>query len=219
MDYELQTIESSQNKEVLTQPAQKVIFPLNDDLLALVAHMKNRVVEIKGVGLAAPQINQPWQVVALHINQEAAAFRNDAKVLPVTILINPTYEPVKGTELKTDWEGCFSVENVTGKVPRYHQVFIKGQNEDGEQVAFEAEGFLARVYQHEIDHVHGMLIVDRLTEGTIHGHPKDMAKLRIQEMNPEQKAMMKTFIQEAIKNGKSKAYYESLLDLLEKDEA
>ena len=215
MSYELQTIESSKNKEVLTKKAKEVSFPLNQDMKALVAEMKKRVLAFGGVGLAAPQINQPWQVIAVYISDEAAALRKSAEPLGVTLLFNPSYEALDEAGVETDWEGCFSVEKTTGKVPRYNKILIKGQNEAGDPVSFEATGFTARVFQHEIDHINGLLITDRLTPETIHGHPKDMAKMRIQEMNAAQKAAMKKVILEALEKGNDKERYEDLLKLLD----
>ncbi len=215
-DYELVTIENSSNKEVLRGPCQQVTFPLSPDLLDLIAFMKKSVVEMGGVGLAAPQIGQALSIVVVYISEEAKGIRKDAQeTIEPTILINPSYRALDKTAMVDDWEGCFSVETVTGKVPRYEHIVYTAFNEQGETIEQEARGFTARVLQHEIDHINGTLIIDKLTKDTIHGHPKDMALLRIQDMNSDEKKLMKKMIEEAINRGGEEERYQDMLTLLD----
>lgn len=215
MKYELVTIENSPNKEVLTKPSKPVEFPLNKEMQDLVAHMKEEVIKLGGVGLAAPQIGQDVQIMVVYISDDAMGLRKDAvESMGPTVFINPDYKPIDGSQMVDDWEGCFSVEETTGKVPRHSKISYTAFNEAGEPMDGEAEGFTARVIQHEIDHLKGTLIVDRLTEGTIHGHPKDMALMRIKDMNKDEKQLMKKMIEETIAKGEEAERYQELLAVL-----
>ncbi len=110
-----------------------------------------------GVALAAVQIDVHKRVVIIRNNFD------NKKDKTFQIFINP--EIVKYTgEIIEDFEGCLSVKNIYGKVPRYEKVKVKAVNALGKDVRITAEGFLARVFQHEIDHTNGMLFVDRIKD-------------------------------------------------------
>jgi peptide deformylase len=79
--------------------------------------------------------------------------------------LNPEITKFEG-ELEEDYEGCLSVLNVYGKVPRYNKIRIKALNENGQEIRIKAEGFLARVLQHEIDHLNGKLFIDLIEDNT-----------------------------------------------------
>lgn len=215
MEYPLVSLENTANHQVLKQKAQKVGFPLSNELKDLIAFMKLRVVELGGVGLAAPQVGQSHQIIVVSISEQVKAFRKNAQdaMLP-TVFINPEYEVEEGVKESLDWEGCFSVESVTGKVPRFDSIRYKAYDENGQLFEGVAQGFTARVLQHEIDHLQGVLIVDRLVEGTLRGHPKDMAALRLQDMTETEKKLMKQMIEEAIGRGEERSHYQELLALL-----
>lgn len=215
MKFELQTIEHSNHPEILQQKAKRVTFPLTEELQEIVAVMKDKVIELGGVGLAAPQIGVPWQIITVHISEQAAQLRSDAEPTQTTeVYFNPSYKPIKDTQVEEDWEGCFSVKTLTGKVPRHYKIVFEAQDQNGQPIEKEVQGFYARVLQHETDHIHGILIKDLLTPGTLHGSPQDMSELRIQEMSPKQKQLMKTMIEEAIARGESKEEHQALLELL-----
>lgn len=215
MKYQLHTLENSQHVEILKQKAKPVSFPLSSQLQEIGEVMKEKVIELGGVGLAAPQIGEPWQMIVVHISDKAAQLRVDAvPTQGVEIYINPSYEPLEHTGIKEDWEGCFSVQSLTGKVPRYESILFKAQDVNGQPIEKEAKGFYARVLQHETDHIQGILIKDLLKPGTLHGSPHDMGPLRIQELSTEQKQLMKTMIEESIQRGESKEDHQALLDLL-----
>jgi len=78
-------------------------------------------------------------------------------------LINPEIVKYEG-EITTDYEGCLSVKDIYGKVPRYTKIRIKALNIEGHQVRFKADGFLARVIQHEIDHTNGVVFIDHIKD-------------------------------------------------------
>lgn len=113
----------------------------------------------KGVGLAAPQINKPWQLAVIEIKQTKV--RPHVKSLAPHVLINPkilTYSK----KILNDWEGCLSLGDVRGLVPRSAEVTISYYDELGKLQTKRLKGFQARVFQHEIDHLNGIVYVDRM---------------------------------------------------------
>lgn len=110
-----------------------------------------------GVALAAVQINQHRRIVIVRNNFD------DKEDKTFQVFINPEIVKYDG-ELIEDYEGCLSVADVYGKVPRYNKVKIKAKDVHNKDVRITAEGFLARVFQHEIDHTKGILFVDRIKD-------------------------------------------------------
>lgn len=117
-------------------------------------HRKNEV----AAALAAPQVGVAERVIIVRSN-----FSN-SKDRSFQVLLNPEVTKTEGKPV-ADSEGCLSVADVYGMVPRYPKVKVKATNLDGELVRITAEGFLARVLQHEIDHLHGKLFIDRIPKG------------------------------------------------------
>lgn len=109
--------------------------------------------------LAAVQIDRLERAVIIRSSFEDKADRE------FTALINPEIVKYEGT-ITHDYEGCLSVSNIYGKVPRYSKVRVKALDENGHEIRFKAEGFLARVIQHEIDHINGILFVDHIKDQT-----------------------------------------------------
>ena len=107
--------------------------------------------------LAAVQIDSLTKVVIVRSDFEDKAIRE------FTALINPEIVKLEG-EIHTDYEGCLSVGGVYGKVPRHTKIRVKALDESGREIRFKAEGFLARVIQHEIDHTNGILFVDHIKD-------------------------------------------------------
>lgn len=186
---ELVTIEHTPNAaEILKNPCQTVEFPLSANILELIEAMKKKVIEIEGVGLAANQVGHHLRVITYLVPEEALSYRVDAsEEVPLTVLINPSYTPIESDGKFADWEGCFSVAETVGKVNRYKSIQYEGQTPEGKPVKATAHGFLARVLQHEIDHVNGFLILDRLTANCIQGNPKEMMAIRKMEYEDSQK--------------------------------
>ena len=193
MDLETIQIETCITPEILRSEAQDVTFPLSNELKELVQSMKLKVEKLQGVGLAAPQVSYPVKIIVYSITPDAAFFRSNAfETVSPTILINPSYVPTKDAIIANDWEGCFSVKETAGKVPRYNKIRYTAYNENGQKIESIAEGFTARVLQHEIDHINGILITDRLTKDCIQGKPEAMTKLRLQSLNQEQQLLFKS---------------------------
>jgi peptide deformylase len=109
-----------------------------------------------GVGLAAPQIGVGWQVFVLATEQ-----RGDPP--PLRVVINPLLEPHAG-ELVYDWEGCLSIPDLVGLVPRFPSVRLWGKGRDGSSLDLELSGLAGRVAQHEYDHLHGVVFLDRMRD-------------------------------------------------------
>ena len=130
-------------------------------LQALVADMFDTMVAANGAGLAAPQIGVDLAVVIFGFD------RNDrypqAPPVPRTVLINPVIEPL-GEDEEEGWEGCLSVPGMRGVVPRYSRIHYRGFDTDGQPIEREAEGFHARVVQHECDHLIGKLYPMRIRD-------------------------------------------------------
>lgn len=119
-----------------------------------------------GVALAAVQIDQLYRVVIIRRNFD------DKEDRGFHVFINPEVVKYEG-EVVEDFEGCLSVKDIYGKVPRHSKVRIKATGLNGKQIRLTAEGFLARVFQHEIDHTNGKLFVDH-----IKGKPEAFFKLK-----------------------------------------
>ena len=177
------TIEMPEYQQVLKTPAQPVHFPLSPDDQQLIMIMKDKLDELGGVGLAAPQINYHRQIIAIYIPEAAARCREQGTPYPMHIMINPRYQPAANAQVHADFEACYSVTSKAGKVPRYDQIELDYDDEQGNHHQQLERGFYARVLQHEIDHINGILIVDRLTEDCVQGTPEEMRALRRAELS------------------------------------
>jgi peptide deformylase len=183
------TIEQTEHHQVLKTPAISVQFPLNYEDDELIKSMKTKLQELGGVGLAAPQVNYSRQIIAIYIPEEAVLLREGARVYPMHIMINPTYSPASDARMVFDFEGCYSVSNKAGKVPRYDAINLTYFDESGTCHQSVEHGFYARVIQHEIDHLNGMLIVDRLTPECVQGSIQEMMVLRRAELSEEKRTL------------------------------
>lgn len=110
-----------------------------------------------GVALAAVQINQLFKIVVVRNNYDN---KDDHSF---TTFVNPEITKFEG-ELTEDYEGCLSIKDIYGKVPRYSKVRVKALDLDGKEFRVTAEGFLARILQHEIDHTNGIVFIDHIKE-------------------------------------------------------
>ncbi|PID31181.1 peptide deformylase [Candidatus Saccharibacteria bacterium] len=110
-----------------------------------------------GVALAAVQIDELWRVVIIRNNFENKSDRT------FQVFINPKITKYEG-EIVSDYEGCLSIKNVYGLVPRHSKVRVKALNKNGKEIRLTAEGFLARVFQHEIDHTNGIVFIDHIKD-------------------------------------------------------
>ena len=110
-----------------------------------------------GVALAAIQVDRPYRLVVIRNDF------NNKKNRSFSTFINPVITKYEG-EIVEDYEGCLSVPDIYGKVPRHSKVRIKALDEHGQEVRLTATGFLARVFQHEIDHTNGVVFIDHIKD-------------------------------------------------------
>lgn len=145
-------------EEVLRQKAEPVeIF--DEDLAKLIDDMVDTMREAPGVGLAAPQIGISKRIIVIEFGDE----EDETVPNQLYVMINP--EIIKESNDKVPGiEGCLSVPGVVGNVDRSLAVTVRGQNVHGKPVKIRAQGWLARIFQHEIDHINGVLYTDRAEE-------------------------------------------------------
>lgn len=122
---------------------------VNDNIKKLLDNMAETLYHAKGVGLAAPQVGISKRVIVVDIGE--GLFK----------LVNP--EIVASSGIQDGAEGCLSLPDVVGNVKRSERVTVKALNEDGDEVTIEASGYLARAFQHEIDHLNGIIFTDKAT--------------------------------------------------------
>jgi len=130
-------------------------------LLSLIADMQDTMRAASGAGLAAPQIGVPLRLVIFGGGRSLRY--PEAEPVPQTILINPQLKPQRGG-MEEDWEGCLSVPGMRGMVPRHRRLRYFGFDETGAPIDVSAEGFHARVVQHEVDHLDGVLYPTRIRD-------------------------------------------------------
>jgi peptide deformylase len=131
--------------------------------------------EYDGAGLAAPQVHVSQQIVVMEVSHNPRY--PQAPTIPLTVYVNPEITPLTDNT-DEDWEGCLSVPGLRGRVPRYTKIRLRAYDRHGTRIDFIAEGFHARVIQHECDHLQGKVYLDRM---------RDMSSL--------------TFIEEFVKYG------------------
>jgi len=132
------------------------------DYEPFLADIEHTMREYEGTGIAAPQVFTPLRILLYEVNTETR--KRKEKSVPLTALFNATYEPV-GPETEEDSEGCLSVPFLWGGVvPRYETIRVHALDRAGKSLAFEASGYHARVLQHEIDHLDGLVYLDRMPD-------------------------------------------------------
>ena len=156
----------------LLRVAQPVTRFDTDDLHLLVTDLLDTMAAASGAGLAAPQIGVDLQVVIFGTGTVSPRYP-DAPPIPRTVLLNPVITPLAGPsgsiEEEEDWEGCLSVPGLRGVVPRHARIRYTGFDQYGDLVDRTAEGFHARVVQHECDHLIGKLYPMRIRDFTRFG--------------------------------------------------
>ena len=146
---------------VLRERAKRVERFGTPELRELVQDMKDTMAAKSGAGLAAPQIGVSERVVIFGVDHNPRY--PDAEEVPFTVLVNPQIVLLT-REVEEGWEGCLSVPGLRGIVPRYTHLRYTGFDEEGRPIDRTAEGFHARVVQHECDHLDGILYPQRMTD-------------------------------------------------------
>jgi peptide deformylase len=145
---------------VLRQPAN-AIDPAqigHSDLQRLIDDMIDTMVDYEGIGLAAPQVFQSLRLIVLGVPD---AEPEDEQAIPLTVLFNPEFTSMS-EESASGWEGCLSIPELRGVVPRSTSVTVRAFDREGQAIEFTAHDFFARVLQHEVDHLNGVLFPDRM---------------------------------------------------------
>ncbi|HYE02794.1 MAG TPA: peptide deformylase [Phycisphaerales bacterium] len=141
---------------------------VDDHVRAVAAQMIRLMIQAEGVGLAAPQVGLPWRLFVAHVPPSAERSTSSeppgATEAPV-VYVNPVLVPL-GREAELGEEGCLSLPDVAGEVMRATRVGIEALALDGRPFRATAAGLLARCWQHEIDHLDGVLILDRMTQAS-----------------------------------------------------
>ena len=150
--------------------AQEVSRLDTAELHGLIADMQDTMDHANGAGLAAPQIGVSLRVVIFGFDGNARY--PDAPPIPKTVLVNPVLAPL-GPETEEAWEGCLSVPGMRGLVPRYSRLRYQGFDAHGTAIDRTVDGFHARVVQHEVDHLDGILYPMRI---------RDMSKFGFQDV-------------------------------------
>ncbi len=117
--------------------------------------------EYDGAGLAANQVHMPVQVAIIEVEQNPRY--PEAESIPLTVVINPVVTPLTD-EMEDGWEGCLSVPDMRGMVPRHKAVRLECYDREGKRMVLDAKDFFARVIQHETDHLQGIVYVDRMRD-------------------------------------------------------
>ncbi len=138
-------------------PGAEVTSP---PLQRLAADMVETMIDYEGIGLAAPQVFQSLRLIVLGMPDVDP---DEEGVIPLTVLFNPEFTAMSD-ERVDGWEGCLSIPDIRGVVPRSAAVNVKGLDAQGQPVELSAEGFFARVLQHEIDHLDGVIFLDRMED-------------------------------------------------------
>ena len=148
----------------IKDPTSKEVAHIVDDMIATIEDMGDYA------GLAAPQVHISLRIVILTPNGEP----------PLTVMINPTWHHIS-EEKELGWEGCFSIPDMLGEVPRYRSIKYNYYDLEGKKISKEAHGFHARVVQHECDHLDGILYPQRMKDFSRFGFVKEIVKHRISQ--------------------------------------
>ena len=121
----------------------------------LIDDMFETMRDSEGIGLAGPQVYESIRLFVAGVDDEE-------RMMPPVVMINPEVTPV-GSDVEEDWEGCLSIPDIRGRVSRATDIKVRALDRHGKPISMTADGFPARVIQHEVDHLDGVLFFDRLT--------------------------------------------------------
>jgi peptide deformylase len=143
----------------LRASVEPVAVPVSDEIRSLVADMLLTLRDANGVGIAAPQVYESKAIfiVASRPNPRYPT----APLMDPEVVINPEILE-RSTEIVKDWEGCLSIPGIRGEVPRHREIKVRYQSIEGQLIECQFSDFVARIFQHEDDHLHGIVFLDRL---------------------------------------------------------
>jgi len=146
---------------VLRLQAQAVTDFQDDEIQQIIKTLQDTLATTQGVGIAAPQISISKRIII--IASRPTLRYPSAPLMEPTVMINPAFQALSDTREK-DWEGCLSIPGIRALVPRYKEILINYTNQHGVLVEAMLEGFVARVFQHEFDHLEGKVYLDRVED-------------------------------------------------------
>ena len=147
--------------KVLRLKAQAVTDLQSAELQQIIDSMQNTLATTQGVGIAAPQISVSKRIII--VASRPTPRYPSAPLMDPTVMINPSFQTLSDTREK-DWEGCLSIPGIRALVPRYTEILVSYITQQGGLVETQLEGFVARVFQHEFDHLEGKVYLDRVED-------------------------------------------------------
>jgi peptide deformylase len=147
--------------EVLRQKAEAVADVRAAEVRQIIADMQATLAGTQGVGIAAPQISESKRIMIV-ASRPTPRYPHAPQMEP-TVMINPEFEALSDHKEK-DWEGCLSIPGIRALVPRYREILIRYTDQQGEWVELRLDGFVARIFQHEYDHLEGRVYLDSVED-------------------------------------------------------
>jgi peptide deformylase len=172
---------------VLRQPAREVTAAelRSPEVRQLIEDMLETMLSANGAGLAAPQVFKSLRILVAHrpVRKKDGEEADDAPV----VLVNP-HIVKRSREGYEDWEGCLSIPGIWGMVARHHLIHVEAWNPEGKRIGIKAEGYFARILQHEIDHLDGILFLDRMEDLRTLTYTEELEKYWLKEEETEEPA-------------------------------
>jgi peptide deformylase len=147
--------------EVLRQKAEAVADVRAAEVRQIIVDMQATLAGTQGVGIAAPQISESKRIMIV-ASRPTPRYPHAPQMEP-TVMINPEFEALSDHKEK-DWEGCLSIPGIRALVPRYREILIRYTDQQGEWVELRLDGFVARIFQHEYDHLEGRVYLDSVED-------------------------------------------------------
>ena len=168
--------------KVLRLQAQAVTDIQSAELQQIIDSMQNTLATTQGVGIAAPQMSISKRIII--VASRPTPRYPSAPLMEPTVMINPSFQTLSDTREK-EWEGCLSIPGIRALVPRYTEILIKYINQQGGLVETQLEGFVARVFQHEYDHLEGKVYLDRVEDNRDIVAESEYFKIFSKSLKPE----------------------------------
>ena len=160
---------------VLLRRADPVKLPADAEIRRLARDMVETMEDASGAGLAAPQVAVPLRLIVFKVAPERASGTPGDEALATRVLLNPEITPLSDDQVLA-WEGCLSIPGMRGAVPRWSAIRYTGVDLDGAPIDQVATGFHARLVQHEVDHLDGILYPMRMEDFRLFGFNEELAR-------------------------------------------
>ena len=147
--------------KVLRQTAEFVQDVHAIEIRRIIEDLQTTLANTQGVGIAAPQISESKRIIIV-ASRPTARYPEAPQMAP-TVMINPSFQ-TRSENKQKGWEGCLSIPGIRALVPRYNEIIVQYTNEQGEDIELMLDGFIARVFQHEVDHLDGRVYLDRVED-------------------------------------------------------